>query len=455
MAFGKRPNVVWILADQMRAHAMSHRGDPNVRTPHLDLLALEGVEFAGAVSGAPVCTPFRGALLTGLYPNQSGIRANGDALPVQQRTIAHAFVEAGYRTCWIGKWHLDGRRPRGAPEADPALVQYVPPERRGGFQDWYAYENHNQPFHAGVCTDVDGEPRAIALPGYETDALTDLWIEWLYRHRAQRGAQPFFSVLSVQPPHPPYVAPAENLRDHPAAHLQLRPNVPVLARVRDRVARELPGYCAAIERLDANVGRVRAALQACGMTDDTYILFFSDHGDLHGSHGLFRKSAPWEEAVRIPCLLAGGAVRTRANARRVSCAINHVDLAPTTLGLCGLPAPPGMPGRDYAPVARGEDGAAEAAPGSALLGLYAPSRVGYGMDREFRGVVTTDGWKYVVLEHQSWLLFHLADDPYELANLVFEREFQSRRDALHAQLAQWLRRTGDDFALSTGCVPAP
>lgn len=443
----KAPNVLWIFGDQLRAQALGHRGDPNVATPEIDRLALGGVRFTDAVAGTPWCTPFRGALLTGKYPHQSGIAGNHDGLPEQLPTIAHTFREHGYRTCWIGKWHLDGRHRPGldfSTEAGKDPRRIIPPERRGGFDDWFAYENNNKPFDCWVHTDRDGSSASSRLPGYETDSLTDLLIDWIDQVASAGEEQPFFASLSVQPPHSPYEAPEADMRRHPPETIRFRPNVPDVGWVREQAARELSGYYAAIERLDWNVGRIRQALERRGIAEHTYIVFFSDHGDMHGSHGQFRKSCPWEESIRIP-FIVGGPSRPVGVAGTTSVPLNHVDIAPTTLGLCGIRKPDGMAGCNYAPLVQGGTLSA-ACPDSAYLSLVAPSNVRDGMDRPFRGVVTQDGWKYVVLEHQPWLLFNLNDDPYEQVNLAHLRRYREQRESLHRRLLQWASDTEDAFA---------
>ena len=172
----RRPNVVWIFGDQHRAHATSYRGDGNVFTPNIDNLAREGMRFDSAVAGAPWCTPFRGALLTGRYPHQSGVVANGCRLDPELPTVAHAFAGAGYHTAYVGKWHLDGTNDRD---------HYVPPGRRGGFHYWMGNGASNNQ-HECYAFGTDSET-PVRLPGYETDAWSDLLIEHLRAHVGDSG----------------------------------------------------------------------------------------------------------------------------------------------------------------------------------------------------------------------------------------------------------------------------
>lgn len=437
----------------MRAQAMSHRGDPNVSTPNIDRLAAEGVSFPNAVAGTPLCSPFRGSLVTGRYPHRSTVPGHDSPLSPDMQTVAHTFRENGYRTCWIGKWHLDGDRKELdlTKQENNRRFRQIPPERRGGFEDWWAYENNNRPYDCRVHTDRDGKTESFRLPGYETDSLTDLLIDWIKRQTEERPDQPFFGALSVQPPHNPYVAPEEYMARHNPARLKLRPNVPDVGWVTELARRELSGYYASIERLDWNLGRIRKALEQLGIQEHTYIVFFSDHGDQHGSHGQFRKTAPWEESIRIP-FIVGGPSREHQMLTEVPMPVNHVDIAPTTLGICGISKPAHMDGFDYSPVIKqlhipGGWKPLEGMPDSAYLSLPVPTGHGNSVDRPYRGVVTADGWKYVAFENQPWLLFNLNDDPYEMVNLAHNTIFKEKRRQLHDRLTQWITETGDDFPL--------
>lgn len=440
----ERPNVIWVFGDQHRAQALGCAGDPNLHTPNIDRLAAEGLSITRAVAGAPLCCPFRGSLLTGRYPHQV-VPGHEHRLPPEQPTIAHAFREAGYLTAYFGKWHLDGFKEREG----RAAMHIVPPERRGGFEQWTGYENNNSQWD---CWVHGGEGEAAfhyRLPGYETDALTDLLLDYIRergRERADGRGRPFFAVLSVQPPHDPYVAPAEWMGRHTPAGVELRPNVPDVPRVVEQARRELAGYYAMVENLDWNLGRVREALAAAGLAHSTHLLFFSDHGDMLGSQGQFRKTSPWEEAVRIPLILGGGQPHYSLRGGRLPLPLNHVDIAPTTLGLCGIDKPEWMLGTDYS--GRRVPGRPTVSePDSAFLQMVVPTGHGDSIDRPWRGVVTRDGWKYVALEGQPWLLFNLSEDPYEQVNLAYNSKFASERRRLQDRLAAWIADTGDHFRL--------
>lgn len=448
-----QPNLIWICVDQMRAQAMSSAGDPNVNTPNLDRLSAEGITFSNAVSGTPLCTPFRGALLTGRYPHQTGVLGLDSPLPTDCKTVADAFKDHGYQTCWIGKWHLDGDRPELDLNETNNQGRYrvIPQDRRGGFEDWWAYENNNRPFDCIIHTDYNMEENeSYRLPGYETDDLTDIMIRWLgdqAQIQKKGDGKPFFTCLSIQPPHNPYVAPDECMARHNPSQLEMRPNVPSVKRIESQARRELAGYYAAIERIDQNVGRIRHALDQLGLSENTHIIFFSDHGDLHGSHGQFRKTQPWEESIRIP-FIVGGPSREHQNLSMTDVLINHVDIAPTSLGICGITPPEDMVGTDYSKLI--EDPTYEGDfPQSAYLSLPKSTGNSDSIDRPWRGIVTLDGWKYAVLEGQPWLMFDLKEDPFEMANLAFNPKFSAQRKLLHTELRNWMISTGDEFVLPT------
>ena len=435
------PNVIWIFGDQHRAQALSVMEDPNVQTPNIDRLA---VSSRTGIAGSPLCSPFRGSLLTSQYPHRC-IPGHDIALPNGMPTVATAFSHSGYQTAYIGKWHGDGAVHRLS-DTRPAF-QYVDPSRRGDFDYWLGYENNNNQYDCWVHGHYeDGTPiDSYKLHGYETDALTDLLIEYLGNRSLD---QPFFVALSVQPPHSPYIAPPKFMERHRSEAIQLRPNVPSVDRVQQQARHSLAGYYAMIENLDWNVGRILQTLGNTGLADQTILVFFSDHGDMHGSQARILKCVPWEESIRIPFLVCGSGIDTGLDDYPEL--INHVDIAPTTLGLCGIDAPESMVGVDYSGYFASDRQKPINPPDSAFLQLVDPGWIyGFASDRErpWRGVVTNDGWKYVVLEGQPWLMYNLNDDPYELANLALDGRFKQERQNLQDKLMDWITRTGDMFEL--------
>ncbi len=443
---GRKENVIWIFGDQMRAQAQGHMGDPNVFTPNLDTLGEEGVVFTRAVAGCPWCTPFRAALLTSRYVHDT-CPTTPSALDPEIPTVARPFNEAGYETAYFGKWHLDGPL-----KEQPANRRVVPRDRRGGFDTWLAYENNNNPQYTYVHGHkADKEVDVYQLPGFESDCLSDLMIDYI-RDRAEDD-KPFFAVLSVQPPHCPYyTAPPEWQKSHNAGSVQLRPNVPDVGDIQQRARHDLAGYYALIENLDWNVGRIKEVLRQTGLIDNTHVLFFSDHGDMHGSHGRWQKSTPWEESIRIPFIMSGMRPHTKhAGMSRQMAPINHVDIAPTSLGLAGIDVPDWMMGYDYSAYRTpGEPKSSLPAadePDSAYLQHCVRKMHPGCMDRTWRGIVTADNWKYVVSDGFPFMMYNLNEDPYEQANLALDAGYAKRRKQLQDRLIQWTEEVNDPYPM--------
>ena len=433
----RRKNVIWFISDQHRGQAMGIHGDPNVSTPNMDWLARTGCDFEMAYSGMPLCSPFRGSMLTSRYPHHC---VPGHEYPLDPKlpTVASVFREHGYETLYLGKWHLDGFHE----SEGRAAFHLIPKERRGGFEKWLGYENNNSPWDSYVHGDMGEGEVMKKLEGYETDALTALLLQYLDEDRER----PFFAVISVQPPHDPFIAPPEFMGGRSRGSVEFRQNVPSLQKVRDRAAEDLAGYYGMIENVDWNLGRVIGKLRDRKLLEQTHVMYFSDHGDMMGSHGQFRKMTPYEEAVRIPFLIGGEipmdyGTRGCKAVKRVM--INHVDIAPTTLGLCGIEKPVWMEGFDYSFCRLNRSEKHDEIPDSVYLQSVAPNGGPDSVDQPWRGIVTMDGWKYVRFHGMPWLLYHLTEDPLEEVNLAHNGEFREKRLELEARLREWEEKTGD------------
>jgi arylsulfatase A-like enzyme len=419
---GRRPSVLLILPDQWRGQDLGCMGNPEVRTPHLDRLASQGVLFRNTFANTPVCCPARANILTGKYAHKSGMVANDLRLRESETTLAELLAAQGYRTGFIGKWHLDG---------GPRLPGFVPPgPRRQGFQFWAANECDHRHFRPTYFRDDD---RPIAEERFEPEVWTDRAIEFL----KQAGEEPFFLVVSIGPPHDPYGAPERFMKLYDPARLTMRPNwvegVPGAGR------KELAAYHAAMTAVDEQVGRLMRTLDDLGRAGDTIVLFTSDHGDMLGSHGRRLKRKPWEESIRVPGILRYPA---KAKQGRTSDALlTHVDLAPTLLALCGLPVPDDMQGADLSAVALGTT---DRGPDSAFFQIFVPF-AGDGTPHPWRGV-RTGRLMYARTEAGPWVLYDLKDDPYELKVLAHDPAHADLRKAMEAKLAAWMGRTGDSWA---------
>ena len=423
---GRKPNVVFVLADQWRAQAAGYAGDPNLlgRTPRLDRLAAESVNFTHAVSCCPVCTPYRASLLTGQYPLTTGLFLNDLCLATRATSLAQAYAREGYDTAYIGKWHMDGHGRRA----------YIPPERRHGFDYWKVLEcthDYNRSlYYAG------SDPAPRVWDGY--DAVAQTADARAYIAGRARSARPFVLILAWGPPHNPYdTAPAAYRTLFEADKLVLRPNVPDARAAR----RDLAGYYAHIAALDACLGGLLDAIDAAGLRENTIVVFTSDHGDMLGSQGEVRKQRPWDESIRVPLLVRDPAAR--AAGRALELPINTPDLMPTLLGLSGVPIPASAQGDDFSALIRGAP-----APEDNPVLIACPSPFGEWTrakgGREYRGVRTAR-YTYVRDLHGPWLLYDNAADPFQLVNLVGKPEHAMLQARLESALRTLLAKTADDF----------
>ena len=418
--------------DQWRGQATGYAGDVNACTPNLDRFASEGFDFRQAVSAHPLCVPFRGALLTSRHAHSTGIAGHYSALPPGTVTAAHRLSDVGYRTAYLGKWHLYDHLPDVEPVVQDVVV---PPEHRGGFEYWEASEGGdlNDPV---LHRHDDPVPRRYE--GYEPDVLVERFEVFL---EAVGDGAPWFTVVSTLPPHNPYGdAPAEYRAKYDPADIRLRPNVPCVEPLESRVREDLAGYYAHIEATDAAFGRLLEMLDARGLSQDTVVVFLSDHGDMLGSHGRHKKTVPLEESARIPMLIRWPGRIEQATSDALIC---ELDVLPTMLGLIGHDVPEETHGFDLSPVLLGE------APGvrdHVLLQQVDGLAHEPAWRLPWRAVRTTRAMYGCDIAAERWL-FDLEQDPYELENRASDGGAAQFRASMRKLLENALRRVDDGFAL--------
>jgi arylsulfatase A-like enzyme len=422
----RKPNILFLLTDQWRADALGYTGDPNVKTPNIDRLATQGVNFTHAVAGCPVCCPTRASLMTGQRPLTHGVFMNDVPLPDEAVTVAEVLAASGYLTGYIGKWHLDGR----------GRLSYTPPRRRQGFKYWKAVEcthNYNESYYYA------DSPEKRKWKGY--DAISQTRDAQAYIREHAHGDKPFFLFLSWGPPHAPYdTAPAKYRALYKPAKIKVRPNIEpsYLQKARENLA----GYYAHATALDDCVANLRMTLAETGIAENTILVFTSEHGDLLGSHGFYKKQQPYEESIRVP-LLIHYPKGLGMEARTLDAPINSEDIMPTLLGLCGVEIPTSVEGLDYSGYLRGEENPSD---GTALItcpqpfGQWSRKRGG----REFRGIRTS---RYTFTRDLKgpWLLFDNEKDPFQLDNLANRSEHAKLQAKLDAILQRKLEETQDEF----------
>ncbi|MFA9478586.1 sulfatase [Phycisphaerales bacterium AB-hyl4] len=428
-----RPNLLLVFADQLRADAVGCYGNEVVRTPTIDALARQGVRAQHCFANYPCCGPMRASMLTAVDASRHGVIANDLAIRTDLPTLGTTLRDAGYRTGYVGKWHLDGV-PRS---------KYTPPgPRRLGFDDYWAVCNcaHDY-FRPYYYRDT---PQRIDAEGYEPIVQTELAIEFLQSHREMN--QPFGLVVSWGPPHDPYPQVPEQYRDlYDPARLPLRPNVQpatenALANGLE-CRRTIADYYAATTALDEQLDRLLSTLNQLGMAENTLVVFTSDHGDMLWSHGWMKKQSPYAESVHVPLVLRGPSLPAGETCDAL---VGLMDLTPTLLGLLGVEPPDAMHWRDRSDVLRDERHADEV---DAVL-LANPFATDEARDQqmpEWRGL-RTHTHTYVETEPgKAWLLFSDIEDPYQMRNLVGDPTVRDLQRRLSLRLAALLQQADDPF----------
>ncbi len=428
-----KPNILFMFADQMHGFAMNCMGTEDIHTPHLDELARSGALFRNAYSNAPVCTPFRINLMSGRYGAQTDALRNEAKIPNGTRTLADCLNDGGYRTSYVGKWH------NGA-----TGNVFIPPELRGGFQEFIGYQCYND--YLKNIRFFDEVGNVDQREGHRTDITSDIAIERLDR-LAQRD-EPFALFVSYQNPHYPEQPSPEYAAMYEGKAIRRRPNCqeidpfvgtasppsprpfgkdPNFQRYGNNLDQYLRDYYAMVTQLDANVGRMLHELEKRGLRDNTVIVFTSDHGDLQGSHGLKNKGRPWEESTRIPLIVdlpqgAEGVVLDEL--------VSGIDIAATLVDLAGEETPGSFEGASFAPLARGEPQQWDR-PVFSELRNWAMVRHG---DLKLTAGKPEDGARGD-LEPQT--LFDLGRDPYEMDNVLDDPNYTDERERLSRLLREW------------------
>jgi arylsulfatase A-like enzyme len=449
----KKPNLIYVFADQLCRRSLGYAGDLKARTPNIDQFRAEGIDICNAVSGHPVCAPYRASLFTGKYTTSTGMVINEIRLnPAHhQRCFAHVLNENGYETAYIGKWHLYAAELGN--HLDPKNSFVPPGPDRLGFDGYFAaYGFHHNYYGSPAYYHLD-TPEKVYCDGYEPDVQTGMAIHQLERFSA--GDRPFALFLSLGTPHPPW-AP-ENV---PGRYLELfkdiefklpenyspenDPHSDGWGILGDRERADLPEwmriYYAMTANLDDNIGRLLAAIKRLGLEDNSIIVFTSDHGELFGAHGRCGKNIFYEEAVCVPFLLkwkdkipAGGTS---------DLCFNTVDIMPNLLSFMDLPVPETVEGNDFKDVILGKGGASEGE-GSLLMctGAVAAFKDGH----EWRAWRDKQYTYAVFLSDRQELLFDNKADPLQRKNLAADPAYRKIKDTLQAKMFAKMREINDAF----------
>lgn len=423
----ERPNVILFFTDQQRWDTTGVHGNPLELTPNFDRMAGGGTHLARFFTCQPVCAPARSCLQTGQYATTTGVYRNGIPLAPDAVTLARVFGAAGYVTGYIGKWHLAGGG-RG---------QAVPPEGRGGYQEWLAANALE------MCSDTyrtvlyDESGAEVRLPGYRVDALTDAAIRFLDRYQAD----PFLLCLSFLEPHH-----QNHLDDYPppAGYRQRytgRWMPPDLAALGGSAPQHLGGYFGMVKRLDEALGRLRDALLSLELERRTIVVFLSDHGNHFKTRNGEYKRSCHESSIRVPGAICGPGFD---GGGRIAQLVSIVDIAPTLIEAAGLSVPDGVQGRSLLPLLGGR----QAPWPEEVFVQISESQVGRA--------VRTQRWKYGVTApgipggavpaadvYAEEALYDLVADPHELTNLAGLRSHRDVAAGLRERLLQRMVAAGE------------
>jgi len=427
----KLPNVIVFFTDQQRWDCSGLHGNPLDLMPNFDRMARLGTHVARSFTCQPVCGPARSCLQTGQYATKTGCYRNNIPLATDAVTLAKCFGKAGYRTAYIGKWHL----------ADDAIHGPVREEQRGGYAEWLA----------GNIPDLDAEPYGLKLydndgveqkfPGYRVDAQTDAAIRFLGR---QKEGKPFFLFNSYLEPHHHnrhdyYPAPEGYEERYQGKWLP-----PDLATIGGNAHKQIGGYYGMVKRIDEALGRMLDALKSLGMEENTIVLFTSDHGCHFKTRNDEYKRSCHDSSIRVPTAITGPGFRGGGHVDEL---VSLVDLPPTLLDAAGLAIPESMQGRSILPLLRGEK---TSWPGEVFVQI-SESQVGRAIrTRRWKYAVTApglDGWENSASD--SYVETHLYDlktDPYELNNLVSSKDQESVRGELRGRLLARMEEAGEERA---------
>jgi len=456
----QQPNILFLLTDQQRYDTLGCNGASLCRTPAIDRIAAGGVRFSNAFTPVALCSPARGAILTGLYPHRHGQLANmGNFNSVFDRQITdkigypELLGEAGYSVNYVGKWHLP---------------------KEGDTNFWHFDNWHTSREYARYAADLGyvgdrscevqrlewgGEAPFCGRSRIPAEHLQEAWcadrtIELL--DRLAQGDRPFMIFSSFFGPHFPYSVPQpydtmydpaqverwcnfdETFDDKPLIQQkeQLRWNVGHLTWADwQRVIAHYWGYCTYI---DDQIGRVLARLEELGLAETTLVVFSTDHGDMMGGHRLFNKGfTMYEETHHVPLVVRWPGVTEPGSTCEEF--VSLTDLMPTLLDIAGARNPGGLDGRSLVPFLRGEPVPDWADDVFAEFHGYESTLCSVRM-------VRTDRWKYVYNPYSVDELYDLVSDPGELHNLAGKLGYKHILRRMKARLVRWLERTQDTIA---------
>ncbi len=434
----KQPNIIFVFDDQHRYEALGSAGNDIIKTPNFDRFAQTGMVFDRAYSNCPICSPFRGIVLTGRYPHKNGVMCNEYGLFDGQQTFPTVLKQAGYSTAFIGKWHL----------GHPPYTE----DKRFGFDYMAAYNCEHNYYNVNIA---ENESEPVKTKDWAPISETDLALKFMESHVKDRKDKPFMMMLGWGPPHwgdARYDGYPDQFKTYSPDDIKLRPNVP--EQMAEFAREEISHYYGLVTGLDHEMGRILDSVDKLGIAQDTIILFTSDHGDHLWSHGYGKpgdnwlhhskrasKATPYEESIHIPCLVKWPGVIPAGS--RCDSLFSAADMMPSLLALSKNDIPETVQGADLSLLFKGEGGQDADSVYLQILGTGWPTRpewVGF-----WRGIRTKQHIYARWHNGKEKVLFDCEKDPYEMNNLAGHSEAADIEAELEARLQKWLKETDDPF----------
>jgi len=466
------PNLLFVFPDQMRSSCQGFLGEEAVITPNIDRFARQGLVLGQAVSNAPVCSPYRAMMLTGMYSISNGVVSNctskseeyGIELKPDARCWSDVLHDKGYSMGYIGKWHLDAPHEPYIPCSNNAGAlkwnEWTPPERRHGFDFWYSYgtyDQHLRPMYWSTTAPRDSF-KYVDQWGPEHEA--DMAIRYIRNEggKFRNKNKPFALVVSMNPPHMPYTQVPDKyvkMYDSKVSEIEAMFRHPAVPDTTDQWGRyfrkNIRNQLAMVTGVDEQFGRILQALKKAGMDKNTIVVFTSDHGDCLGKHSMISKSNPYEESMHVPLIIRWtGKIR----AGRDNLLFSVPDMFPTLLGLMGFESeiPQNIEGTDFSGLLNGKREVAR--PTSQLYfmtdgQLYNPpsGESGVFLAAGERGV-RTDRYTLSILRgpgnQTTTFLWDRQEDPMQLTNIAGSNP-GIVKELVEKELIPWLKKTGDPW----------
>ncbi len=444
LAADGRPNVLFLICDDLNCD-MSTYDHRLVKTPNMDRLAMRGVTFDRAYCQYPLCGPSRASFMTGLYPDQNLVKRN--AIYIREhvpgvRTLSQTFRDNGYFATRIGKiYHYNVPKQMGTGgHDDPYSWDHtINPYGRDKYEEDKIFSLRPGTFGATLSwLAADGEDEE------QTDGISASEAERVLKMHATNG-KPFYLALGLFRPHTPYVAPKKYFDMYPLEKIEVptipkgyhdtlpKPAVKSITRRKEEqnismehAKKAIQAYYASISFADAQLGRVLDTLDQTGLSGNTIVLFTSDHGYHMGEHGHWQKTTLFENATRVPLIIAGPGVKEKG--KRTGMPAEMVDFYPTLAELAGLKAPDYISGISLVPVLKDIN----AKPRRAALSHYMN---GYSL--------RTEEWRYTEWGtdgKEGVELYHCSVDPGEMRNLASDPAQRKRIEELSRQLRQRVKQ---------------